>query len=822
MATMKSAGTILVVDDSQTNVRLLKAQLEAEEMHVVCAFNGLEALELLKTQNVAVIVSDILMPKMDGYKLCFELRKNDRWKTIPFIFYTATYTSPADEKFALALGAEAFLRKPATVEIILQTLREVLHNQLSPRREKVSMEFLEQDVLREYSERLVAKLEGKNVELTELAEKLKSSQRAATIAHDRINDIFENLDEVFFSFDTVNNVYRQVSPACQKLYGYPREAFFKNPTLWMEVVHPEDKPRVESDNSRIMEGKPLQWECRIIRPDGVTRWIDSKVKPKLSESGNVVRIDALVTDITARKEAEENFRNSEKQLSLVFKHVSDMIIFLAVEADENLRIISVNPAFLKVTGFLEKEVVGRLLQEVISDPAVRIFLENSRKSVRQRNAVQWEQTLVFPAGTKHGEISVTPVFDAKGECKNLIGTVHDLTVRRQIEQQVRQAQKLESIGTLASGIAHDFNNILGIIMGHLYQMRPIAGKPPGAENLKKSIDIVQRATERGAALVKQLLTFARKSEILLASVLMNEVIEELVKLLYETFPRTVAVSTKLQPKLPSILGDANQLHQVLLNLCVNARDAMPSGGTLDMKSLVVSLDDVRQRHKSASAAEYVLITITDTGTGMDEVTRARLFEPFFTTKDIGKGTGLGLATSYGIIESHNGFLEVESELGKGTTFSIYLPVQPPTIIMPEETKKSFETESEGGTETVLLIEDEAVMRELLKALLLAKGYTILTADNGFEGIKLFTERHDDIAVVVTDVGLPKIGGGEVFKRLREVDASIPVIIASGYIDPSVKADLYKAGALHFIQKPYHPNEVLRAIRKVVDTAKRQQ
>jgi CheY-like chemotaxis protein len=272
---------------------------------------------------------------------------------------------------------------------------------------------------------------------------------------------------------------------------------------------------------------------------------------------------------------------------------------------------------------------------------------------------------------------------------------------------------------------------------------------------------------------------------------------------------------KLQDKLPTILADSTQIQQVFLNLCVNARDAMPNGGTLSLSTRLITGEKVHARFPEAKASEYVLIEFSDTGTGMDEATRNRIFEPFFTTKVPGKGTGLGLAVAFGIIHIHQGFIDVSSEPGHGTTFSIHFPVNLEEL-EPFEITKEMLDDTEGGTETILLVEDEEMLQSLAKMLLKGKGYNVVTASDGEEAVRMFMLRQNDIDLVLSDMGLPKLNGYDVLKQVKRINPAVKFIIASGYIEPAEKSEILKSGARDFIQKPYVPNEMLRKIREVLD------
>jgi PAS domain S-box-containing protein len=415
--------------------------------------------------------------------------------------------------------------------------------------------------------------------------------------------------------------------------------------------------------------------------------------------------------------------------------------------------------------------------------------------------------------------STNVVHDAQGRVTAYRGIIRDITEKKQLEQQLIQSQKMESIGTLAGGIAHDFNNILAIVLGYASRLKkgifPEGQSQPsdGHAKLTQSIDEITKAVKRGARLVQQLLTFARKTDVLFEPVNVNSTVEELIKMLMETFPKTITFSLNEDKRIPLIVADASQLHQALLNLCVNARDAMPNGGTLTITTNTVSNREVRQKFPEASADRYISISVTDNGMGMDDTTRIRLFEPFFTTKELGKGTGLGLAVVYGIVKNHNGFIEVESELGKLTTFTLYLPVAQRTHTLIE---KEEQEEIPGGSETLLVVEDEDSLLRLVKGLLQEKGYQVFTARDGVEAVETYLLHRNEIALVFADMGLPILGGWDAFLKMKELNPNVKVVFGSGYLDPNAKSELLKLGAKDFLQKPYTPDTILRRIREVLE------
>ncbi len=474
-------------------------------------------------------------------------------------------------------------------------------------------------------------------------------------------------------------------------------------------------------------------------------------------------------------------------------------------------IVNANKAFEKIFQYSVEEIRGQDIRDFIVPQSYREEADEIRTAAHRR--VSQKETLRKRKNGSLVHVSIMgyPII-MDNEIVGVFEIYFDVTERKRLEEHLREAQKMESIGTLTGGIAHDFNNILQVIYAHVAMLKQFHDHP---RKFARSVAILKMMTLRARALVKQLLTFARKSEVTMESVQVNEIMHDFMKLMAETFPKTIVISSQLQQNLSMITGDANQLHQALLNLCVNARDAMPKGGTIYLVTEIVQGKLLRTTYPNANSIEYVHLGISDTGIGMDKATRVRIFEPFFTTKKRDKGTGLGLAVVYGIVKNHNGFIDVESDIGRGTTFHIYFPAQQQS---PRSVKKMGRAQKKvaGGTETILLIEDEEHVRDWVTSILVEKGYAVLAAADGLEAIDLYCRHRSEIALVLLDVGLPKLGGEEVFLRLREIDSELKVIFASGYVEPGVKARILKAGAKAFMEKPYAQYEVLKKIRDVLD------
>jgi signal transduction histidine kinase/ActR/RegA family two-component response regulator len=389
---------------------------------------------------------------------------------------------------------------------------------------------------------------------------------------------------------------------------------------------------------------------------------------------------------------------------------------------------------------------------------------------------------------------------------------NDITEQKKLRLELIQSQKMQSIGTLAGGIAHDFNNILGIILGYTGFLEKRKLDDP---KLNEGLTVINQTVQRGAALVRQILTFARKTDITFEPMDTIELIHEILSMLKQTFPKVITFIEIFNKDIPYISADRTQIHQAILNLCVNARDAMPNGGTITIKVEKQSKERVQERFPAANQDSYVCISVIDTGEGMDDATRLRVFDPFFTTKPMGQGTGMGLSVVYGVVQAHQGFIDLESRLGHGTTFRLYFPA--PTISeRVVESQQSIESFEIGGKETILLVEDEEFLLDLVRIMLESKGYTVHSAKDGIEAIEQYMMHKEDISLVFTDLGLPGLTGIDQFKRLKEINPNIKVIFASGFFDPDIKSELLIAGATGFIQKPYTTDDVLRKLREVLD------
>ncbi len=595
---------------------------------------------------------------------------------------------------------------------------------------------------------------------------------------------------------------------CNKLFlnsvGFARQEVIGKPLA--DFYSPESQTRLFDGGgyARALAGEYIMGERQVLTRDGRLIQTFLYTMPETDFSGHVTGTRAMFVDITAARKAQE----AQKRLAAAIDQATEGVIITDTEGV----IHYVNPAMSKITGYSAEELIGANPRILKSGEQDSIFYAQLWATIKSGKI--WSGR--FTNRKKNGQLyyedaTISPVKEKSGAIVNFVAVKRDITEHLELSKQLFQAQKMEAIGTLAAGVAHDFNNLLQTVLGYseLMLQRKEEGESDYA-NLQK----IYQAGKRGADLVKSLMTFSRKVETKYVPIDLNQEITSVRKLLSRTMPRTININLHLKENLESIKADLSQIGQVLMNLGVNARDAMPDGGTLTIETANVELDKAYCAiHPELSPGAYVLLTVSDTGQGMDKETLSHIFEPFFTTKEPGKGTGLGLATVYGIVRQHGGQINCYSEPGLGTTFKIYLPA-----IQPEQDLQAptFETTIPRGTETVLLVDDEDDIRDLGATLLGRFGYKVITASNGKKALEIYQKEGDGVSLVILDLIMPVLDGKKCLEEILRVNPNAKVVVASGYSDGGSSDGVMAAGAKGFVQKPYNMRQFLTTIREILD------
>ncbi len=665
---------ILVVDDQSENRYFLSTLLGAMGHEVETGANGQEALAKLHAAPYDMVISDILMPVMDGFQLCRTVRQEEALKRILFIFYTATYVEDEDEVFALRLGADRFLRKPMEPELFVQEVQALILQAKNRQEEGEKPEDDDKEVLKLYNARLIKKLEDKMLRLE-------------------------------------------------------------------------------------------------------------------------------------KEMAERN------RLSIAIHQASEAVLI----TDQEGKVEYVNPAFGQITGYPPDEIIGEVPSILKGKPTEESFYRSLWKTLRQGGI--WRGHLTDrgkSGGTIQWTATVSPLRDPAGQVTGYAAILRDVTMEEQLKASLVQSQKMESIGTLASGIAHDFNNILSAIIGNA-EMGLYSPLPPD-HVVRQHLEQILQAGERASGLVRQILTFSRRREPEMTLVSLTAVIKEALRLLRASIPTTIDIQMRLPDHSSLLIADIGQIHQIIMNLCTNAAQAMKSSGGV----LTICLDESKSWPAHYQDTEHgrrtgpcLHLSVTDTGSGIPKEIQEKIFEPYFTTKPLGKGTGLGLAVVHGIVSSLNGVVFVESEEAKGSTFHIYLPCTD----MDEKPADEESAAIPRGSERILFVDDEVILAETGSCILRHLGYAVTTATSIHEALRVFRENPNFFDLAITDLTMPEMTGDKLAMEMLSVRADLPIILCTGYSDPSVEEEARKIGIREFAPKPLSTRLLATKIRSVLDSGK---
>ncbi len=634
--------------------------------------------------------------------------------------------------------------------------------------------------------------------IRDVTERFESDARLRA-SEERFREIARHIKSVFWIAEPDLSRMTYASPAFESIFGRPVDALLDDANVWRNAILQRDRPGATLTQPPT---EPFEREYRIVRPDGEVRWILDRGYP-VEEGGAVVRVIGLAEDITDRIRAEE-------RLSLLVQEIAEGIQIIAPDG----RILFATPASQALLGYPPAEVVGRNAFEFVHEQdrseienlLGSIALEPEAETRAQYRGVRKDGTVRYLESAARNRIDHPAI-------GGLVVTTRDITERRRLEEQLRQSQRLEAVGRLAGGIAHDFNNLLTVIRSETdlltMQLDDDGSRDPA---FREALDSIGSTADRAAELTKQLLAFSREQVLQPRVVNLSAIVDDASRLLRRVISEDVRLDLQLESELPAIRLDPGQLEAVIVNLAVNARDAMPGGGTLRMRTYEMDVTDGnRPEHPGQEPGRYVVLEVSDTGTGMDARTLSHLFEPFFTTKEKGRGTGLGLAMAYGFVTQSGGTIRVESEPGQGSTFRLCFPAvseAPDTLARDEHSTESLRRITGAR---VLVVEDNAAVRRVAVRVLERAGVEVVARGSAEEGLGAMEAGGFD--VLVTDLVLPGMSGRALFERVSELDPELPVVIMSGYEESSVGEERELPDDVLFLEKPFTPDQLVQAVRE---------
>ncbi len=945
------AKQIFIVDDNPNNLYLLASILKSRGWNVREAENGKDALDAIRVQPPDLIVSDILMPVMDGYTLCRECKADPGLKSIPFVFYTATYTEPKDEVFALSLGADRFLLKPQEPEILTGILEELLHEGTAAPPEGSGPLGEDMEFFRQYNQVLFRKLEKK-------MQDLEAANRELQILEEFYRQSFEHITDVIFILDHDRRIIR-MSSSVEKALGYKPREFIGRSADDLGNILPAESLKLALEHISLVlngevlpatiyefrdrngaakfgevSGSPITRDGKVagmvavarditerkqaekalqesekkyrlltekmadivwiadmnlrtlyvtpsvqtvlgfsqeermrqtveqqITPeslsfgleamaaelalekqglgdskrqvtllleyfhkDGSTRWMETIISGLRNDRGVLTGLHGVSRDVTKRKKAEEALRQSEMKYRLITENTADLIMIL----DMNLRFTYVNPSVLKLRGFTVEEAMEQTLEQVLSPESLRLALEVYRKEMEMENDPaadpRRERMVELDLYKKNGstvrmEANLSFLHDANNKPVRIIAVARDVTERRREEQEKRKleerlhrAEKMEALGQLAGGVAHDLNNVLGVLSGY---SELLLLELPEDHQARKNVEKILQSTEKGAVIIQDLLTLARRGVAVSDIVNLNRIVDDFLKTpvfekIKNDHPRVI-FRAECDPRLLNIKGSPVHLEKTLMNLVLNAAEAIAEAGEVVIRTENRYVDKILIGHEEVREGDYALLTVSDTGTGIPAEHRERIFEPFFTKKTMGwSGTGLGLPIVWGTVKDQNGYIDIQTKEGEGTTFILYFPITREEEAAPQ--RKTPMENYQGHGELILVVDDIAEQREVASSLLRKLGYTVETVPGGEEAVQFLRERQAEL-ILLDMIMSPGPDGLETYRRIREVNPRQRTILVSGYSETDRVLTAQRLGAGAYVKKPYVMESIGLAIRQ---------
>jgi len=773
--------SVLLVEHCSENLGWVEGHLSGFDIDLFWASSGSEAIGLARTNDFAMALLGVKNPE-DGIKTAELILSDPVTQHLPLIFVcngSAPVLLPLKGGGA---GIVDYLTRP--IEPVILQNKVQLFRELHHQRKKIKLHITE----------------------------LRKTHNQLRKGKERYIRLLASVTGYVYTVSVVNG--KPVSTAhgqgCEAMTGFSPEEYSADPELWIRMIPAEDRPAVLDAAERILvAAAPLTIEHRIHHKDNTIHWVRNTLVPHFDQGGTPYGYDGIITDITERKLAELQLAKSVSLLEATLESTAEGI--LVVDGDG--RITSCNRKFLSLWRIPDCLTTQGSDDELLAHEMCQLkkpeqFVEKLRYLYAHPEAESFD-VLEFADGRLLERSSKPQMMG--GEIVGRVWSFRDITEQKSLEEQLRQAQKMEAIGQMAGGIAHDFNNILTVVIGYGTQLQDNFAED---DPLRENIDQVLAAAERAANLTRSLLVFSRKQVMTPQVVDLGDSTRNMEKFLQRIIGADIQLRTDYSPECLMVYADSGQLEQVVMNLAANARDAMPNGGVLTLETQLRELDEgFCQTYGYGEPGLYALLAVSDSGSGMDGETCKRLFEPFFSTKDAGKGTGLGLSVVYGIVRQHKGYIKVYSELGVGSTFKILIPIFKGTV---QSAAKRTLSAPVGGTETVLVADDDPAIRKIAESRLHDYGYKVLLAEDGVDAVRTFRENSKEIGLVVLDMLMPGMNGREVRKEILTVRPDAKMLFMSGYNqDMLLGKGLCESGS-ELLTKPFSPIELARKVREVLD------
>ncbi|MEW6266045.1 MAG: response regulator [Thermodesulfobacteriota bacterium] len=833
----KEKVNILVVNDRPDQLLSITEVLASLGENVIAAESGKEALRHLMKNDFAVILLDVNMPEMNGFELAELIRKRGKSRHTPIIFLTASDPSANGHLRGYSLGAVDYIYAPFDQQVLLAKVRAFidLHRQAlkikkqteelqainqklmeeirlrtraekSLRRAEIELKKANEELEKRVAER-TAELLYANIELDrENKERREAEQRAAAAAA-RLEHLINSTMVMVYSCEPSGEFPANFFSANTKTQlGHDPQDFIGQPSFWVNNIHPEDREGVLTDRPRLLEEGHDIKEYRFRHKDGQWRWMRDEMAIVRDESGRPLELCGAWLDITDRIEAESKVARLASALEQIAESVSIL--------DLNRRIYYVNPAFERMTGYCLDEVAGREPGFLITEAQTPAFYDSIWTTLDQGRVWSGGMTNQRKDGVLYQvKVTASPVKDANGRVIDYVFVGRDVTTEKALEAQLRQTQKMQAIGTLAGGIAHDFNNILNSIIG--YTEVALLDLPPDCPT-RDDLNQVLSAGTRAAELVKQILLISRRREQELGPMEVDPIVKEALKLLQAALPATIEIRQDLKPHLGPILGDPTQLHQIIMNLCTNAKHAMQEkGGVLE-----IGLEQIRFYQDELllkpelKPGDYLRLSVSDTGHGIPLAIRDRIFEPYFTTKEAGEGTGLGLAVVNGIVKNLGGTITVYSEVNQGTVFHVYFPVY--HWDKTPEAEAIVATTATRGEGRIMAIDDEENLIAVYEKALTRLGYGVESYTSSLEALEAFQAAPHHYDLVLTDQTMPKMIGLELARQIKLIRPDIPIILATGFVSEATEEQARLIGIEQVLPKPMKMAKLSETIKSVLE------